>query len=76
MQGRARFDRAPPCALWVPFVYARYFSQKPVFEFLHDLKEDPDQLKNLAGDPAHAETLKKMSARCNELRERYEKAKK
>src|SRR5690606_26501133 len=36
------------------WVYARYFEQKPVFEFLHDLKTDPDQLKNLAGDPKYA----------------------
>jgi hypothetical protein len=30
------------------YVYARYFTQRPVFGFLHDLKEDPQELKNLA----------------------------
>ncbi len=53
------------------WVYARYFEQQPPYEFLHDLKEDPDQLKNLAGDPAHQETLQRMRARCDELRDSY-----
>ena len=44
---------------------------KPLFELacgkrpaeeLYDLKADPAQLKNVAGDPAYAETLKKLSA--------------
>ncbi|MGY8688348.1 MAG: sulfatase family protein, partial [Verrucomicrobiales bacterium] len=37
------------------YVYARYFEQDPPFEFLHDLEEDPDQLKNFVGDPSKAE---------------------
>ncbi len=49
------------------FVYARYFEQQPAYEFLHDLEADPDQLVNLAGDPAHGETLARMQARCDEL---------
>ncbi len=49
------------------FVYARYFEEQPVFEFLHDLEEDPDQLVNLAADPQHTETLSRMRARCDEL---------
>ena len=53
------------------YVYARYFEQKPVYEFLHDLKEDPDQLKNLAGDKAYRAALKQMRARCDELRGKY-----
>lgn len=44
------------------YVYARYFDQKPAFEFLHDLQTDPDQLRNLAADPAQANTLKAMRA--------------
>ena len=40
-------------------------------EFLHDLQEDPDQLKNLAGTPGHDETLNKMRRRCDELVNRY-----
>jgi hypothetical protein len=53
------------------YVYARYFEQKPGYEFLHDLKTDPDQLKNLAGDSSSAGLLKKMRARCDELRDQY-----
>ncbi|MEZ5302504.1 MAG: DUF4976 domain-containing protein [Verrucomicrobiales bacterium] len=53
------------------YVYARYFEQSPPFEFLHDLQGDPDQLKNLTDDPAHAEALKSMRARCDELRDSY-----
>lgn len=37
------------------FKYVRYFDHD--HEFLHDLKNDPDELVNLAGDPDHAETL-------------------
>lgn len=51
------------------YVYARYFGQKPLFEFLHDLREDPDQLTNLAGDPAADEVLQRMRRRCDRLRE-------
>ncbi len=53
------------------YVYARYFEQKPVFEFLHDLKEDPQQLKNFAADPKYTEVLAKMRKRCDELRDSY-----
>lgn len=48
------------------FVYARYFDQQPAFEFLHDLKTDPDELKNLASDPAHAAKLKELRALCDQ----------
>jgi arylsulfatase A-like enzyme len=47
------------------YVYARYFDQKPAFEFLHDLQQDPDELKNLARDPAHARVLQEMRALCD-----------
>lgn len=53
------------------WVYARYFEQKPPFEFLHDLKTDPDELKNLAGDPNYAKQLEIMRRRCDELRDKY-----
>ena len=52
------------------WVYARYFvngTDQPPFEFLHHLKEDPDQLKNLAGSQKHHPTLLKMRARCDAL---------
>jgi arylsulfatase A-like enzyme len=47
------------------FVYARYFDQQPAFEFLHDLTSDPDELKNLAADPAHVAELARMRALCD-----------
>jgi arylsulfatase A-like enzyme len=47
------------------YVYARYFDQKPVFEFLHDLQTDPDELKNLATDASHAGTLAEMRKLCD-----------
>lgn len=47
------------------YVYARYFDQQPAFEFLHDLKADPDQLENLATDSTHATTLARMRALCD-----------
>jgi arylsulfatase A-like enzyme len=53
------------------YVYARYFQQKPQYEYLHDLKEDPDQLKNLVNDPVYAKALKRMRKRCNTLRDEY-----
>jgi arylsulfatase A-like enzyme len=49
------------------YVYARYFDQEPAYEFLHDLKTDPDQLTNLASLPEHRETLKMMREKCTEL---------
>lgn len=44
------------------FKYVRYFDHGN-YEFLHDLKNDPDELTNLANDPQHAETLAAMRAR-------------
>lgn len=53
------------------YKYARYFDQKPVYEFLHDLEKDPDELKNLANDPEYAETLKEMRNRCDRYVDYY-----
>ncbi|MEA3366815.1 MAG: DUF4976 domain-containing protein, partial [Planctomycetota bacterium] len=53
------------------YVYARYFEQDPAYEFLHDLKADPDELTNLAGDAGHASTLAAMRKRCTHLRDAY-----
>jgi N-acetylglucosamine-6-sulfatase len=38
---------------------------------LYDLEADPDELRSLAGDPKHAETLAAMTARLEELRRVY-----
>lgn len=44
------------------YKYARYFDHGN-HEFLHDLKNDPDELVNLASDPGHAGVLKAMRER-------------
>ncbi len=49
------------------YVYARYIDNLPEGEFLHDLEADPLQLRNLAGEPEHAELLARMRERCGEL---------
>ena len=43
--------------------YANYYEQSSAFELLHDLEVDPDELVNLAQDPAHANTLKTLRGR-------------
>ena len=53
------------------FKYARYVDQNPVHEFLHDLKNDPDELVNLVGNPEYAAQLKKLRMRTNTLIESY-----
>jgi len=42
------------------YVYACYDLQNPPYEFLHDLKRDPDQLVNFATDPEYASLLKQF----------------
>lgn len=44
------------------FKYVRYFDHENR-EFLHDLKNDPDELTNLADNPEYAEVLKEMRER-------------
>ena len=44
------------------YKYARYVDAGN-YEFLHDLQQDPDELVNLAGDPAYADTLAAMRSR-------------
>ncbi len=51
------------------FKYVRYFERNPIYEQLFDLTADPNEVSNLAGDPAHAVTLQALRARCNELRD-------
>ena len=41
------------------FKYVRYVDEGN-YEFLHDLRKDPDELVNLAKDPKHEKTLLKM----------------
>lgn len=46
----------------------REYIHRPAFE-LYDLEYDPDETKNLAADPAFAETLKAYKARLKEFQE-------
>ncbi len=48
------------------FKYVRYFDFGP-YEMLHDLKKDPDELVNVAEDPAYADTLKEMRERTTQV---------
>jgi arylsulfatase A-like enzyme len=45
------------------FKYVRWFDEEPAVEELFDLRNDPAEMKNLAANPEHAETLKKMRAK-------------
>jgi len=47
--------------------YIRYTEPKPL-EQIFDLAADPQEERNLADDAAHAETLAKLRARCDEYR--------
>ena len=52
------------------WTYARYYvdgTDKPPFEFLFGLKNDPDQLTNLALNSKNDSALQKLRARCDEL---------
>ncbi|MHC4438706.1 MAG: family 78 glycoside hydrolase catalytic domain [Planctomycetota bacterium] len=53
------------------YKYARYFEQVPAFEFLHDLKADPTEFKNLALDPRYGDVLAKMRAKTDALAAQY-----
>jgi len=53
------------------FKYARYLDQNPVYEYLHDLDNDPDELVNLAGDPRFAPVLNQLRLRTDSLVESY-----
>jgi len=47
------------------FKYVRYIDHGG-YEFLHDLKKDPDELVNLASHPDYAETVQAMRRRLDE----------
>jgi arylsulfatase A-like enzyme len=39
---------------------------------LYDLKNDPDEMRNVYGDPAYAETVKELTAELKRLRTKYQ----
>ncbi len=53
------------------YVYARYFEQQPVYEFLHDLQEDPHQLNNFSQNTNYREVLLQLRNRCDTLKYQY-----
>ncbi|MBW7866418.1 MAG: sulfatase [Candidatus Hydrogenedens sp.] len=50
------------------WTYIRWIDESPVMEELYDLEHDPHQVRNLAGDPAHAAILERLRNRWEELR--------
>ncbi len=53
------------------FKYARYVDQVPIYEFLHDLMNDPDELTNLTNDPEYASVLKRLQQRTDTLAAKF-----
>ncbi|MFK8010894.1 MAG: sulfatase [Marinicellaceae bacterium] len=53
------------------FMYARYFEQDPVYEFLHEFETDPNELVNLASNKNYQIQLKQLRNRCDNLVEQY-----
>jgi arylsulfatase A-like enzyme len=51
------------------YKYLRYLEPNPDYEVLYDDQEDPDEIENLADDPAYQDVLKKMRDRYKELKE-------
>lgn len=54
------------------YKYLIYFEQRPVYEELYDIKNDPHEKNNLAKDKEHREILESLRARLIELREEAE----
>ncbi|MBI9017867.1 MAG: sulfatase [Phycisphaerae bacterium] len=57
------------------YKYACYFSQNPAYEFLHDLKNDPTEFKNLVADPNYQDVLKQMRAKTKKYTKQYTRSK-
>ncbi|MFC1607522.1 sulfatase [Candidatus Latescibacterota bacterium] len=49
------------------YKYMRYIEQNPVYEELYDLKDDPHETRNLAGEKSYLTMLAGMRKRCDEL---------
>ena len=72
-EGDARYDRPSVLAVrtdrWKVITYPSLPPEKRVVE-LYDLADDPHELRNLAGDKAHADTLRRMLALLDTLKEK------
>jgi len=55
------------------YKYIRYFEQDPTYEFLHDLRKDPTELRNFVNEPDYADTLKYMRKRCDDYVKKYKR---
>lgn len=53
------------------YVYANYYEQEPAYEFLHDLKKDPDQLENVATHRKYRRVLKEMRKKVKEKEKNF-----
>ncbi|SHF34472.1 Arylsulfatase A [Fodinibius roseus] len=52
------------------YKYLRYPDSEPLYEELYDLREDPHESDNLAGDPDHARLLRQMRDKWSQWRKR------
>lgn len=53
------------------YMYAKYLTQHPVYEFLHDLEKDPDELINFATNESYASVLQEMRAKTDAYLQLY-----
>ena len=51
------------------YVYARYFGQKPVYEYLHDLRKDPKEIQNFVKNKDYKDVLERMRRRLQQLKD-------
>ena len=56
------------------WTYIRWIDQQPLVEELYDLRNDPHEENNLAGDPAHADPLERLRARWKAWRDKLPEA--
>jgi len=59
---------ASECVRTERWKYVHYLGTEPAVEQLFDLQSDALEVRDLSADPAHAETLAQLRARCAELR--------
>ncbi len=49
------------------YVFAQYYEQNPAYEYLHDLKKDPNQLINFVDNKEYQKVLTDMRNKCNNV---------